>query len=585
MKVLLAKNSGFCDGVKRAIRTALSAAEKGKLSADGPLVHNDQALNLLSLRGIGILSGPAAVNAPDGGQVLIRAHGIAPERRRRWLEAGCRIIDATCVHVARNQRLVREAAARGETIVIAADPSHPETLAVAGEAGPRCRIVSSLAEIDALEKETAEEGIVLLAQTTFNAKLFGEMAAALTRRFPDCRIADSICQATRDRQDEAERLSAAADILVVVGGRHSANTRRLAEAGLAAGKPTRLVETAEDLRPGDFAAFRVAAVTAGASTPGWITQEVVNRLRRLGQPCPGDRLFRLAHFLIESRLSTALAAAGLALAAQQLLLTSPAPPLIIAGAGYVFFAHILNRRLPKNPAAARLSPIDSYYQARRGRLLLAAWLAAGAGLILAAGEGGAVFALFLSACIAAALYAVPASRTPAFIAKIRLAFNPHHWAMPAGWTLILAGPPAWEAQRLVPGLLVPLFIFLIRLGGTMVRDLHDIASDRLLGIDTLSSRLGPEPSKQLATVCLLGAALAPVAVLAITAWHGGASTAWLLSAAFIPAAPGLGLFLLELLRRRSLSDAILLQAGVDGICVLAGIPVIVASLAAWAQAC
>ncbi|MDR2392031.1 MAG: 4-hydroxy-3-methylbut-2-enyl diphosphate reductase [Planctomycetota bacterium] len=582
MKVLIARTSGFCDGVKRAMRIALSAAEKGELAADGPLVHNRQALEILAARGVGILDASGA--APGPAQILVRAHGVPTRRRHCWLQAGKSIVDATCIHVAENQRLAREAAAAGKRVLFAADPGHPETLAVTGGAGKRCHVIQNLSDIETLPEDFAAGGVLFLAQTTFNARQFAGMAAALKWRFSDTRIVDSICRATRERQEEAERLAAAADIFVVVGGRNSANTRRLAEAGRAIGKPAVLVETAADLNPGDFTGLRVAAVTAGASTPGWITQEVVDRLRQMGRACPTDYLHCLVRFLTESRLSTALAAAGLALAAERLLLPAVMPALVLAGSGYIFFAHILNRRLPQNRSTARLSPIDSFYQARRRGMLIAAWLSAVAGIALASMAGPAILFLFLSAILAASLYAAPAGRMPEILAKVRRFVSPRYWAMPAGWALILAGPPAWETKDPVSGTIILLFVFLMRLGGTLVRDLHDIASDSLLGIDTLSSRLGSVRAAKLATACLGAAALIPALTLFLAAREGNLAPDWILAVAPISAAPGLGLVLLELLRRRNVRMAAPLQIGVDGMCLLAGLPSLI-SLATGISPC
>ena len=570
MKVLIARTSGFCDGVRRAMRIALEgAARHGGLDADGPLVHNDQALELLALHGIAATSDPGTSGKP----LLIRAHGIPPERRGEWERAGLELVDATCVHVARNQSLARSAAERGLTVVLAGDPDHAEVKAVAASAGPACRVVSSPEDVEAL---TIKGGVFFLAQTTFDVQIFRCMAEVMRRRFPDCEAVDSICRATHDRQEETGCLARRADVLVVVGGRHSANTRRLAEAGRAAGKPVFLVETAVELREEAFAAFRVAAVTSGASTPGWVTQEVVNRLRRMGPATPSTIARRLLHLLMESRIGTALSAGGLALAAE-FFLTGIQPALALAGAGYVFFAHTLNRRIPPNPEARRLAPVDAFYQSRRPRLLAMAWIAAGLALALAAGEGAMAFALFALAILTTSLYALPPGRTPDWLARLRAwrrgksRSNPRNWAMAVGWSLILAGPPAWEAGLPASGIGTMLFVFCLCLGGTLTRDLHDIASDRLMGIETLASRIGPFRAKRLAARAFGGAALLPFAALAAMAWHGGGLSAGFLFAVLAPTVPALGHRLLELVEQRRISDAILLQAGVDGLGCLAGL--------------
>lgn len=567
VKILLARTSGFCDGVKRALRIAITAAARpGGLVADGPLVHNRQALDLLALHGV-----PEAGQGGDGSaRVLVRAHGVAPERRRQWEDAGRELVDATCVHVAKNQRLAREAAEKGMTVILAGDPDHAETRAVAGSAGPECRIVSCVADVETLEMPRGD--VLFLAQTTFNVEHFGAMAAVAARRFPGCRVVDSICRATHNRQEEARRLAGMADVLVVVGGRHSANTRRLADAGRAEGKPVFLVETAAELREEDFAPFHVAAVTSGASTPGWVTQEVVNRLRCLGRRTPWTWCVDALHVLAESRVSAALSAGGLALAVAYLALGTVVPSLALAGACYVFFAHTLNRRVPADAKARRLSLVDAFYQRRRARFLFLAWVAAAAALMLAAGSGTATLGLFAAAEAAAMVYAMPAARAPAWLAGLRAKPGIRTLIMAAGWGLVLAGPVLFLAADALSGAVAFLFVFLLRLGGTLARDLHDVASDLLLGIETLPVRLGSAAMSRLTGALLQGAAFLPPLLALITLWRkGGVAWPWLFFALALPLAPGLGLLLLRRWRKGTLHDAVLLQAGVDGMGMVAGL--------------
>ncbi|MCC8189659.1 MAG: 4-hydroxy-3-methylbut-2-enyl diphosphate reductase [Planctomycetes bacterium] len=561
MNVILAQITGFCDGVKRAMRIALAAAGgPGALWADGPPVHNHQALCLMELQGVRLGDTPDA----DVDRVLVRAHGIEPERRRRWLQAGLQLVDATCPRVARNQRLAAEAAARGATVVLAGDPDHAEVRAVAGCAGDHCRIVATPAEAEAV---AASGDVVFLAQTTFNVETFAVMAGIMRRRFPGCQVSDTICRATHDRQAEAARLARQADVLVVVGGRHSATPRRLADTGRAAGKPVFLVETAEELRREDFAGFRTAAVTAGASTPGWITQEVVNRLRGMGRCAPGEWPVRLLRLLAQSRLLAALSAGGLALAAQAMVLQELRPRLALAGAAYVFFAHTLNRREPSDPEARRLSLVDAFYQTWRPLLLAAAWLAAAAALALAATAGVAPFVLLGAATGAAAAYAAAGRRRNGAPARFSVSRG---WAMALGWATVLAGPALLEAAAAAPGPLAMAFVFLVCLGGILVRDLHDVASDRLMGIPTLPARRGPQLARTLAAGAFRLAMLLPAAA-ALLAWaDASAPAAWSVAMLCLATAPLPGLLLLERVVQRRWPDAVALQAGVDSMGCLAG---------------
>lgn len=566
MRVKLAHISGFCDGVKRAMRIALTGAKRhGGLQSAGPLVHNRAAVELLALHGI-------AVNSHENSDkpMLVRAHGVPPESRAAWLDQGLTLVDATCVHVARNQRLVAEAAARGALVLIAGDADHAEVRATAACAGPDCRVVASARDIEELGPPSDCEAF-LLAQTTFNVDVFAAMEAALRQRGGGFTVKDTICRATHDRQREARRLADACDAVVVVGGADSANTRRLAEAVRSRGKPAFLVETADDLRREDFAAFATVGVTSGASTPGWLTQEVVNRLRPWGKPGLAGSLRYAFALLAQSRVLTALCAAGLALAAQFYLLGETLPFLAAAGAGYVFFAHTLNRRTPVYEQARRWSSADNFYRRRRPAMLVLAWLGAGAALAGAALSGGRDFLLFATAVSLTILYA-RLSRGLSDGSDARFAFATlRNWVMAFGWAALLAGPPALEAMSLAGGLGAGLWIFLICLGGTLIIDLHDVASDRLMGIGTLPAQLGQLPAGRLARVALVLAAALSVAAALTLAWRGvgvGALSVFTLATAAVPV---WGLWLQERLRRRPVQDAVWLQAAVDCMGIAAGV--------------
>lgn len=549
------------------MRIALGAAGSGGVWADGPLVHNEQAVRLMALHGVGV------ADAPEAGvdKVLVRAHGVAPDRRREWETMGLTPVDATCPHVARNQRLAANAAARGVPVLLAGDRDHAEVRAVLGSAGPTARVVSTPEEAERVEVEGAP---LLLAQTTFNVELFDEIASVVWRRFPESRVVDTICRATHDRQAEAARIARMADVLVVVGGKNSANTRRLADTGRAQGKPVFLVETADELCDDDFLSFGTAAVTSGASTPGWITQEVVNRLRGMGRPTPVSQARRLLNVLVESRITAALSAAGLAMAAQVHQLEKLAPALVVAGACYVFFAHTLARRVPDDPEARRLAPVDAFYRSRRSRFLVAAWLAAALALLLAFGSGSAMGALFCAAVGVTAAYAWAVRRVFSRFKGSGLmgeAYSSRAVLMAVGWTAVTAGPAWWLSGQVLSGAVATLFIFLVVFGGGLLRDMHDVASDSLLGMNTLPARLGQERAGK-ATLWVLGLAALLCVADAGSAWAAGTEPrGWVLFTASLVCVPLLGAYIWRRMACRRLLDAVLLQAGVDAMGCLAGV--------------
>lgn len=276
MKVEIAETMGICDGVRRALAMATEEAKRhGRLQTDGPVVHNPQAVRELARYGV-VVSPDLEFDIP----ILVRAHGVPPEKLAAWRRRGLPIIDATCPKVAANQRLVADAAERGDTVLFAGDPDHAETRAVAGSAGSRCHVVTSVEDIGKIARETPrDEPVFLLAQTTFGLDLFQAIRDAASRRWPNLRCAESICPATRQRQEAAGRLADMVDAVVVVGGRESANTRRLADVVRRRGKPVFQMETADDIPFVDLHSFDTVGVTAGASTPDWVTNEVIRQLR------------------------------------------------------------------------------------------------------------------------------------------------------------------------------------------------------------------------------------------------------------------------------------------------------------------
>ncbi len=276
MRVLVAESAGFCWGVKQAVEKARRLARSGPapLHTDGPLIHNDQVMNQLRAEGIRETPDPSQLT---GGTLLIRAHGIAPARRAQLKNLPVHLADATCRDVSRIQGQILAHAHKGYHTLIFGDPGHAEVLGLLGCADGRGHVVTTPADIDALPPL---DPVCLVSQSTQFPDAYEEIARAVRRRFPDAVILQTICEATRRRQSELVQLAAQVDVLVVVGGRNSANTLRLVELARSL-KPTVQVETADQLDLAALKAYAVAGLTAGASTPDFVIDEVRRTLESL----------------------------------------------------------------------------------------------------------------------------------------------------------------------------------------------------------------------------------------------------------------------------------------------------------------
>jgi 4-hydroxy-3-methylbut-2-enyl diphosphate reductase len=274
MKVMVASDAGFCYGVKRATKAAFEAAAAAArpVCTLGELIHNPQVVARLAEMGVRAARGVAEV---EGGTVIIRSHGLPPEVVGALAARGAEILDLTCPTVKAVQQRAGALARQGYEVVIIGDRDHPEVKAIAGYAGPAAVIVNSEEEAAAV-KPTRRMGVVM--QTTHAAETCHRIAAVLLGKAKEVRVFNTLCNATVKRQRAALALAGEVEVMVVVGGRNSANTGRLTEICRAGGARVYHVETAEELRPEWFEGCGAVGVTAGTSTPEWVIEEVVSRL-------------------------------------------------------------------------------------------------------------------------------------------------------------------------------------------------------------------------------------------------------------------------------------------------------------------
>lgn len=278
MEIVLAESLGFCMGVKRAVDMAYRAQEKAPglpVVTLGPLIHNSQEIQRLEQDGIHTAD---ADTLPEKGTVVIRAHGVSPKAYADLKASGLRIMDGTCPYVHYSQRKAQELQREGYTVVIAGDRQHPEIAGILGHINDEAYAVKSVEEAAALPSFAR---IGTIAQTTISPKKYAAIIEVLRTKAPEVKVCETICDATTENQGAIRELAGEVELLYVIGGRHSANSNKLVDVARERGANAVLIETPEEIDPQALRGIQKVGISAGASTPDWLIQRVVERLRQL----------------------------------------------------------------------------------------------------------------------------------------------------------------------------------------------------------------------------------------------------------------------------------------------------------------
>jgi (E)-4-hydroxy-3-methyl-but-2-enyl pyrophosphate reductase len=275
LTIKVALTAGFCYGVKRAVEMAWKAVDDSKATGKkaatlGPIIHNPQEVDRLESEGV--FAQETIEGLAPGDLIVIRAHGIPKNDRAEAKDRGLTVMDATCPYVRRPQMLAERAAKDGYLVVIVGDPNHPEIRGVKSFAGDRGMVVRSAAEVASLPDAPK---VALLVQTTQKREVFDEVVAACRARYADVKDMDTICDDTTDRQADVRQLAAQVDAMVIVGGRLSANTAKLADISRHYTPKTYLIERPEEIDPVWFEGCKSVGIAAGASTPDYLVGEVL----------------------------------------------------------------------------------------------------------------------------------------------------------------------------------------------------------------------------------------------------------------------------------------------------------------------
>lgn len=284
LRIETTQDSSFCPGVDRAFRITEETMEAHQAYSLGPLIHNPAVVSRLSLLGLRPIDLDCE-DLPDldGVHVVIRSHGIDTETEERLRALGAVLVDATCPTVKRAQEAARELAEQGFEVLVLGSATHPEVRSIVGRAGAPVTVIESVEEAESwLERAPAGGRVGVVCQTTTSRDLLHAVVPALKERMREVAIKDTICHSVTRRREEALELSGRVELMVVVGGRDSSNTARLAEVCAQTGVETMQIEGPEEIDPARLEGIESVGVTGGASTPSWLIEETVARIREMG---------------------------------------------------------------------------------------------------------------------------------------------------------------------------------------------------------------------------------------------------------------------------------------------------------------
>ena len=482
-------------GVRRAVETTLDLIQKEDtgVSTFGPLIHNPQVLNLLEERGVRILK---EIPEKESGTVIIRAHGVPPFQKEQLQMAGATVKDATCPHVVKVQVIIKKYQKQGYATVIIGDRNHAEVEGLLGFTGNRGQAVSNEEDVRNLQLVSP---YIIVSQTTQDETAFAELSSRVLERFPGGKVFNTICDATHKRQEEVRSLSSVVDAMVVVGGKNSANTKRLAEIAEGMGRPVFLVETEDELDIDALSKFSSVGVTAGASTPTWMINRVVRLLEAI--PSKGEGKFKQAvnkflWLLLATNIYVSFAGGFLTYTAEMLQGIEPNTSHFLISLFYLFAMHNLNRFTDRKKQKFNDPLRALFYEKYRWPLLIISALSLGFALTLVFEDGAKSFLLLTVMGILGIFYSVriiPRSMLPNIrVRGLKEIPGSRTFLVAVAWAFVTTLIPAWSTND-SPGsntLTVLLFVLLLVFVRNAFFDVMEVQGDRIVGKETLPVWIG-----------------------------------------------------------------------------------------------
>jgi len=481
-------------GVRRAVEMVLDAPNKHEnpICTFGPLIHNPQVLDLLREKDISTLE-----HIPEygTGTVLIRAHGVPPQTKQNLKKAGFKIIDATCPRVIKVQTIIRKHAKKDYASIIIGDKDHPEVIGLLGYAEGKGFVVDNLDDLDSIP---SFEKAIVVAQTTQNTLFFEEIKKWANNKFPHYKIFETICDSTAKRQAEVQSLADSVDVVIVVGGQNSGNTKRLAEISKKTGKPTYHIEAESEIDVDALSEAKCIGITAGASTPNWVIKKIYRTLEALPYKKKQGLqrvIFPIQRVLLLTNIYVSIGAGCLCYACIKIQGITNNLHHVLISMLYVLSMHILNNLIGTKADRYNDPDRSSFYNKNKILLAFLAFTAGGIGLMTAYSVGWIPFLILFGMSIMGLSYNLR------LIPK-RFAYDKYSRLrdIPGSKTVLIA--MAWGiVTSVLPRLSVSgnihlntAIIFLWSLSLVFVRtaffDILDMQGDRIVGKETIPILLG-----------------------------------------------------------------------------------------------
>ncbi len=521
MSIKLAKTAGFCMGVRRAINLVLEKSSKNSEGKNfytlGPLIHNNQVIETLKAKNINVLNN---LGDFEDGIIAIRAHGITPQLKQKIIDIGAEVCDATCPHVNRAQSIAKKYTDQGYSIVIVGDKGHAEVESLLGYTKGSGYVVES---IDDVNKLSSLQKVCVVAQTTQSGENFETIVNAIKKKYKDVVVFNTICNSTFERQKEAIELAKTTDAMVVVGGKHSANTKRLVELSQSTGTPTFHIETANELNKELLDSYKIIGVTAGASTPNWIIRNVVDKIDEIQskkKPYLLQIVTELIKYIVYSQVCVGLAAAALTYTCSILQGNTPLFKYLLISGFYVFAINILNMYFSRKEEKLSQStkelielPHNAFFLKYNKLLITASTIALLCCIYLSFKLHKISQLLLLIAIVGGIIYNLvifPIRKFPrARYTKIKDIPGSKDLFMATAWVTVAVLIPFFNSfhsshqpQSISLLFLSIIFAFVLVFIRSIVNDIREIESDFFVGKETIPIVIGKQNTKLLVIVLI-----------------------------------------------------------------------------------